>query len=672
MYASLLAVCLMLCVNFAQADQLAKSDKLLSEDLYFDDIPRVITVSRLSQPLSDSPSAVTIIDKETIRASGVVDLPDVFRLVPGFYVGTNAGYIHNTNPVVSYHGMTSSYAARMQVLIDGRTVYEPLYGGVQWSELPIAIADIERIEVTRGPNAASYGANSFNGVINIITQHPNEAVGSMISTTYGQGRKEAFYRHAGKLDDTSYRVTLGYREDDGLKHRVDFKRTRMLTAHANHRLGDHDELELQFGVTAGDRDEGEPIVDSLIFLQRTKQIDTNFQLAKWSHSFNDHNDISIKAYRAYSRSDDFFQTTDLSTLIPIISPARLQYDLEVENERYELEAQHTFSPKDDIRIVWGANARQDRTKAPFYLGTDKTQTFNLQQLFGHVEWHPIDRLVLNAGAMMEHNDFTGTDTSPRVSANFTVSPGHTLRAGISTATRTPSYLEEKFQSRLTATTVIPGIVLLRQYFADSGGLAPERIVSREIGYLGSYGDATLDLRVFDDKIRDVVRQFTNRDFVAPAGLILVPNGFPFDFTNGGDVTVRGFEAQAQWRIQAATRVIANYAKLKLSGDENELERYFLDSAPSEIISAILMHRFNQAWDASLAYYHTSRVTMLGDGNSVDATKYWNARLARGFTSGSWKGEIAANVHNLFDEEYQEFVDYNTVRRRAYVTLRLDF
>ncbi|CAG0981065.1 Colicin I receptor [Methylophilaceae bacterium] len=670
MYARLLAACLTLCVNPAQAGQSASPGDLLSEELYFDDIPRVLTVSRLSQPLSDSPSAVTVIDRETIRASGVIDLPDIFRLVPGFYVGVNAGYVHNTNHVVSYHGMTSSYAGRMQVLIDGRTVYEPLYGGVQWSELPVSIADIERIEVTRGPNAASYGANSFFGVINIITQHPSEAQGAMVSMSHGNGRNEAFYRYGGKRNDTSYRVTLGYRQDDGLQDRVDFKRTRMLSARADHRLGDHDELELHFGLTDGDRGEGDPLVDPLIFLPRTKQVATNFQLAKWRHSLSQRSDFSLQAYRAYSRSDDFFITSDLSRLVPIIFPTRLQYDLEVENERYELEAQHTFSPTDSVRMVWGGSVRQDRTKAPFYLGTDKTQTFNLRQLFGHVEWQPFNRLVLNAGAMVEHNDFTGTDTSPRVSANFRLAPGHTLRLGVSTATRTPAYLEEKFQSHLIATTTIPGVTLIRPYFADSGGLSPERIVSREIGYLGTYGSITLDARVFDDDIRDIVKEFTNRTYVPPAGFTRISN--PFDFTNGGDVAIRGYEARLQWRMKPSTRLIANYARTRLSGNEDELERYFLDSVPAEIISALLSHRFNQAWDASLAYYHTSRVTMLGDGNRVDAARYWDARLARSFASGSWKGEVSAVVHNLFDDEFQEFADYNTVRRRAFVTLKLDF
>ena len=157
----------------------------LSEDDYIGDVPTVLTVSRLAQSKEDSPSAVTVIDSETIRASGIVDIPELFRLVPGFYVGKSAGFIFNSNHAVSYHGMASAYPGAMQVLINGRSVYSPLYGGVQWSELPITVDDIDRIEITRGPNAASYGANSFLGVISIITKDALDASGSSVRLTHG-------------------------------------------------------------------------------------------------------------------------------------------------------------------------------------------------------------------------------------------------------------------------------------------------------------------------------------------------------------------------------------------------------------------------------------------------------------------------------------------------------
>lgn len=98
----------------------------------------------------------------------------MFRLVPGMYVAYHASYVYTTNSMVSYHGLSDAYAHRMQVMVDGRSVYSPLFGGVLWDDIPLALDDIERIEVIRGPNSASYGANSFLGVINIITRHPAE------------------------------------------------------------------------------------------------------------------------------------------------------------------------------------------------------------------------------------------------------------------------------------------------------------------------------------------------------------------------------------------------------------------------------------------------------------------------------------------------------------------
>ncbi len=117
------------CFNLAAYAENAPSD-FMSEDDYMGEVPKVLTVSRLSQAAADVPSAVTVIDRETIRASGIVDLPEIFRLVPGMYVGANAGYVYNTNHAVSYHGITSAYAGNMQVMINGRSVYSPLFGGV--------------------------------------------------------------------------------------------------------------------------------------------------------------------------------------------------------------------------------------------------------------------------------------------------------------------------------------------------------------------------------------------------------------------------------------------------------------------------------------------------------------------------------------------------------------
>lgn len=659
----------------------ASAVALIDEGDYIGDVPMVLTVSRLSQPVSDAPSAVTVITRETIRASGIVDLPEIFRLVPGFYVGANAGYVHNTNHVVSYHGMTSAYAGSMQVMIDGRSVYSPLYGGVQWSELPLAIADIERIEITRGPNAASYGANSYFGVINIITQHPSLSRGNTVLATHGNGRNQVFYRMSGQSGDLSYRVTTGYRQDDGLDDRNDFKRTKLLNVRADYQIDYHNNLEFEFGMADGARGEGNIEEDPFVFLPRTKQINNHHQLIRWRHNISEESDFSLQAYHSFDRSDDKTTSINLRPVVDALlgggSGALLLNDTVALNnlsevERYDIEAQHNFSLGEQLRFVWGGSVRRDTVYAPFYLGTNKKDDFNLQRVFGHVEWRAHQQLLFNAGAMVEHNSFTGTDISPRVSANFKITPQHTLRIGASSALRTPNYLEEKFNRSFQVPTSIPNTTLLQQFDANLGSVKPERIISKEIGYLGKAGGLSVDARLFYDMISDHIDR-SDTAFVTPPGFLLVTD--PEDLegaVNRGSAEVNGFETQLQWRLAKRTNLLFNFAHVRIRETKAKLARNYELSMPSNTISALFTHGFNQNWDGSLAYYQTSEATMLGDGDYVGLIRRWDVRAARQFKVGRWSGELSAVIENLFNNHYEEFADYNTAKRRARFNVTLNF
>lgn len=640
-----------------------------SEDDYIGEVPRVLTVSRLSQSMTDAPSAVTVISRETIRASGIVDLPEIFRLVPGFYVGANAGFVHNTNHVVSYHGMTTAYAGSMQVLVNGRSVYSPLYGGVQWSELPIAIADIDRIEITRGPNAASYGANSFFGVINIITQSPSDQLGTSINATYGDGRHEAFARYGARKNDLSYRVTAGYRDDDGLDNRYDFKRTRLLNVQTDYKLDSKNTLEFELGIVNGDRDDDETINATRYFETRSRDINNHYELIRWRHNSNENSDFSIQAYHSMDKSNDRIDTVNLDPPFTRLVSPTLQINNDIEMERYDIEAQHNFSFSPTLRGIWGGSFRRDMMYAPHYLGNNKTDQFDLQRMFGHIEWRPLSKVVFNVGAMLEHNDFTNTNISPRASINFKINPNHTVRFGVSTASRTPNYLEEKFNTIIVIPRVAPRLPYLVAYVIDTGNLEPEKIVSKEIGYLGEFGKLKLDTRLFRDDIHDYIQSPVNHSFTAP-GYTIVRN--PSYHTNAGDVAIQGFEAQAKWLVAANTNVLLNYAYVNIDANESETARNINMSMPSSTFSGLLTHRFNQRWDASYAYYQTSEVTALGDGGYVGLARRSDIRVARKFNADHFSGEVSAVVENLFNEHYQEFADYNTLKRRARLNVRLDF
>lgn len=656
------------------------SSDMLSEDDYIGEVPKVLTVSRLAQAPADVPSAVTVINRETIRASGIVDLPEIFRLVPGMYVGTNAGYVYNTNHTVSYHGMTSAYAGTMQVMINGRSVYSPLFGGVNWSELPIAIVDIERIEVTRGPNAASYGANSYFGVINIITQTPSETPSNSVIATHGNGRNEVFYRHADKLDDFGYRITAGYRQDDGLDNRNDFKRTRFISSQAEYRLDSNDNLEFEFGITDGARGEGNINEDSLVFLPRTKQINNHFGLIRWRHNISETSDLTLQAYHSYDRSDDTATSIDLRPLIGALQPTLTNGQLVVNNEvvqkRTDIEAQHTFALATNMRAVWGTSWRRDSTYAPFYLVTKDTDYFDLLRLFGHVEIRPHEKLTLNAGAMLEHNDFTGTDISPRASISFKFNPDHSVRFGVSSALRTPNYVEEKFQNRLVIpTTLANPSTLIYQYRANKGNVEPEQTVSTELGYIGEIGRLHLDARLFSDRINHVVRDVDRTDFTVPANTTLLNPIVDADIIssdNRGGAKVEGVEFQANWPLTRSTRLLLNHAYVHIRETQDGLKRNYINSMPRNTISALVTHRFNHQWDGSVAYYQISATTLLGDSDPVDLIRKYDVRLARKFDYDRRNGEVAIVVENLFNNHYQEFADYNTLKRRARINVRLDF
>lgn len=217
-----------------------------------DDIPMVLSATRLNQSFFDAPAAVTVIDRQMIEQSGVREIPELLRLVPGMVVGYESG----SEAFVSYHGTSADLARRMQVLVDGRSIYQPLLASVDWIGLPLDLADIERIEVIRGPNAASYGVNSFFAVVNIITRHPADVAGSKLSYRRGENGIEDYHaRFAQRAGNVDWRLSVTGKADDGFvdnrrKNNIDFtdsKNADAVYGRAAWAIDDNSSLELSLG-----------------------------------------------------------------------------------------------------------------------------------------------------------------------------------------------------------------------------------------------------------------------------------------------------------------------------------------------------------------------------------------------------------------------------------------
>ncbi|ROZ80490.1 TonB-dependent receptor [Pseudomonas neustonica] len=186
----------------------ASTDPLL-DDL---ELPKVLSATRLKQAPAEVPGSMTVLDRQLIRATGARDIPEILRLVPGMMIGYRRGNQINVN----YHGTNVTEARRLQVLIDGRSVYRPGFATVDWAEIPVAVEDIDRIEVFRGPNTAAYGANALMGVINIITRHPRDTLGTTFKLTKGtRGVNDWLAREGFSTEYSQTRLTLSGMADEG-------------------------------------------------------------------------------------------------------------------------------------------------------------------------------------------------------------------------------------------------------------------------------------------------------------------------------------------------------------------------------------------------------------------------------------------------------------------------
>lgn len=266
-------------------------------------VPQVLTPARLRQAQVDAGASVTVIDREMIAAMGARDVPELLRLVPGMMVTHHATAWHTY--AVNYHGTNLTDIRRMQVLVDGMSFYQPALARVLWSELPLAIEDIERIEVTRGPDAAAYGANSFSGVVNIITLHPQDAAENLVRITGGNrdvlDGSARFVQHGA---DSDTRITVSGKSDSGFDEGrggvpvLDDRRVGAFNLRNEFRVSSEDRLELMLGASVSEREEeadNHGILDSYEVNPLSKISSLNV-LGRWSHQFSPDHELQVQAY----------------------------------------------------------------------------------------------------------------------------------------------------------------------------------------------------------------------------------------------------------------------------------------------------------------------------------------------------------------------------------------
>jgi iron complex outermembrane recepter protein len=392
----------------------------------------VTSVSKTAASISTAPAAVYVITHDDVVRSGATSLPEVLRLAPNLqvYQTSPSGY---TITARGFSGNTSAqnFSDKLLVLIDGRSVYSPLYSGVYWDAQDVLLEDIERIEVISGPGATLWGANAVNGVINIITRKASDTQGGSVSAGAGNIEKGGAVRFGGVDDGFSYRAYVksfersafdspsGPSEDDGWdKTQAGFRTDWISQA---------DTVTVQ-----GDTYRGHEEQSGLPDLS----IEGSNLLARWQRQFSTGSALELKTY--YDQTQRFNSAGNGAFVL----------------NTYDVELQHSFALGSVNAIVWGVGDRVNRydiTDATTFLFVPDQRTLNLANAFVQdvIAFDP--RVKLTLGLKVEDDPYSGVTPLPNARFSFALSESAFLWSSVSRAIRSPTPIDRDVEEYLGST-----------------------------------------------------------------------------------------------------------------------------------------------------------------------------------------------------------------------------
>lgn len=686
----------------------------LADDLFMDGsaLPEVLTATRLKQSPAAVPGSMTVLDNELIKASGARDISELLRLVPGMMVGAISG----NQATVNYHGTNASEARRMQVLIDGRSVYRAGLATVDWSDIPVAMEDIERIEVFRGPNTVSYGANALMAVVNIITRSPANSHGTRFKVTRGQRGINDWYASQGTgWESGDLRLSLSGQEDDGFDSRLDgsdyrdSRRLNRVSLSVSQMLNEQQSIDWQLNAKEGTNQR--PYTYKPVFYGVSQQGNNSDVVAKdyagslrWNLELNPQHSLYVQGsaqhwdrqqtWRACDAAISFSpELTRLWQINPNYaerlargikgfsdagtpppgSPAEQaiaqqvltqwsaggkqtvcgNIDQSARETRYDLELQDTLSLRDNLRLVSGMNYRYDRADSETYFnGTLDDTTW---RLFGQLEWRASEHWLIQGGAMYEDTQLTGNSLTPRIAVNYLINPRHGLRAVYSEAIRSADMFENNvnWSYRVTGLSAPVYGQNSAQYFVRTRGPGNLDQEHMRSRELGYNG-------YFSDQALNLdIKLFYDEI----SGMISEPlRNNQYIASNNNSARFSGTEGQLDWQLSRADRLRLTYAYVHAQAS-NRLDQHLTASNSG---SAGWLRNWGQGWSSALFYY--------GD-NALNGYRFQriDTRIAKRLVLGKASLELAGTLQQRLDHEPTTFADnlYDS-RHVAYLSAELEF
>jgi len=610
----------------------------------------VTSVSKKETKLKESPAAVAVITQEDIRRSGLTSIPELLRTVPGL----NVARINGNQWAISSRGFNNQYANKLLVLVDGRAVYTPTFGGVFWNAQDVVLEDVDRIEVIRGPGATLWGANAVNGVINITTRSAKETQGGLVSTSFGtEDQPSTTVRYGGQLaTNLHYRAYVKYFNRDGLVESTgnqtpDDWRALRGGLRLDWEPSTENKFTLQgdyYGNEAG-ANIHEPNLTPPAFYKSINTVAHNRGgnvLGRWTRTFSDTAQLSVQSYYDHVQQSDGLTT--------------------VRQDTYDLDLQHRFALGPRQGIVWGAGYRLTATEVTpsFFVSADPaSRQLPLYNVFVQDDLTLVpDRLHFTLGSKFEHNDYTHWEIQPSARLLWTPTEHQTAWAAVSRAVRTPTMLDTSARVNLAAFQPSPfGPVVLASLFGNPH-VAAEEITSYELGYrIEATKHLSFDLAGFyndyDDLVGFVAGPPRFETDPAPAHLLS-----PFNAKNSQTAETFGAELSARWQVLDHWRLMGSYSWLHMRLRPDESAEGDSPQHQFQIRTYIdLPHQV----ELSGALYFVDHISSLSGQTRLPISSY--VRLDLGVT---WRPtpslELGVWGQNLLEDQHAEFNSLRTPQR----------
>jgi iron complex outermembrane receptor protein len=590
----------------------------------------VTSVSKSAQSLSKAPASIYVITRDEILTSGALSIPEALRLAPNLQITQ----ISSTDYQISARGFggnleAQAFSNKILVLIDGRSVYNPLFSGVTWDALDVLMADIERIEVISGPGATLWGSNAVNGVINVITRRAGESQGAYLRGTVGTQEQALAGRYGGAFDGGAFRVYAkafdrGPSElEDGSSagdrwhkaqggFRTDFGRG----AHAFTVQGDVQRASLNMGAA--------PQVDYT-------QFDV---LGRWEHTGD----------RVETRLQLYFDRTERD-----MPPSGIAFDLNT----YDLEFQQSLNFGARHRVIWGIGRRYteyDVVNTPSLFFVPAARTLDLTNVFAQDTLRVSEHVHVTAGIKFEDNSYSGWETLPDLRVSWTPTTHTLVWAAAARAVRSPTPLDVDVREAVGGTVLLFG----------NPEFKTEKLWAYELGYRSQpHSSISWSVAAFYNDYDDLRSIEGDPDTF-----------FPLFWGNLIEGSTYGVEVWGSWQATSWWRLSPGFRSLhkRLRYSEGALAIVGLNevgndpSSQASLKSSMVLGRFSA--DAMLRYV----------GELPNATPDYTELGARFAWRASDTLEFSVSGVNLLDERHVEYASPTGrgLRRAVYAEARVSF